>query len=920
MSTVAPSSPRTLPRRLACLPLVVLVSILPLLGSVLGLAPAASAQVTPGSAVTVSRATVDGLGVSRPIALTVGKTQDLRGRERVDVSWTGAQRTPNPGVGAIQREFPMVLMQCRGQDTATSTIDRRTCFMNENYRGDSAGATADSRRPAATDPAGGDYPWATQPAGRGCNGRDGTPADPRNGGRLPYIGADGTIYRFCSFPDKNPGTTPADLVPSSPVLREQAQAVSTGADGTGNSRFEVRTREQHASLGCSASVPCSLVAVPVMQLPCNPASEYASACQMGSQAKTSTSDQANTLLTLYEWWQESNWRNRLSVPLTFLATPDQCALADSRPQLNLDGSELMTPALAQWLPAFCLDPASPYRVSFAPGGDGLARSNLADGTINAALTTQPAASPDRPLVNAPVAITGFVVSFVIDDTRKDGSTRELPEVNLTPRLLAKLLTESYSANGGYDTPFPHSHPLIPDNPALMYVDPDFLAVNPAYAAITTKEPLPYPSLVSVDSDVIYELTRYIVADPAARAFLAGTPDQWGMKLNPAFAGVQWPTGRVELRDTSPERKTSGPNESHNCAQEGLPWLTKTVNPLQSLRETALSVLDAKPTQTTVCATPSQAGQPDIVQPRTLQADRRRATMAISSAGDAAQYGLSTAGLQAGTDPSGQARVVGGAPVFVKPTAATMTAALAATVVDPASGTLGIDYGALAANAYPGTMVVNAAVPTRGLDPALAGSYADFLTKAATTLQVRGTAVGQLADGYVPLPAAVAGVTLAAAGQVRAQLGGTVPVTTPPAVPVGQVPVALGADPRSVAQAPGDGGGGVFGGGAAGGGASLGSGGASGGAAAAVAPGDAAATSATGAGATGPGATKGPGTDAGPAAATRAEQSMAGRWALPTLLALGLAAGVLGPLAFLAGQPGNPARRAGTWLLSRVRGT
>lgn len=885
-------------------------------------AATAAAQAVDPAPRTATRETVDGVGVKRTVSMTVDKTTELQGRERVGVTWRGAQPTANPGAGELQREFPMVLMQCRGVDTATNPIDRRTCFLVSSLRGDANNAQFDALAPAAGDPGGRDVPWAKQVASQPCKGKDGQPVSTEFGAgtKLPYIGADGTLYRFCDNefgPQYNPGSTPPDLTGGATVLRTQSYAASTGPDGTGTYRFETRTKDEHASLGCSATVPCSLVAVPVMQLTCN--STYPdkfAQCAKGSTSAGGTQPE-NTLLAKSQWWQESNWRNHLSIPLQFLPTADQCPLSDPRPQLNLDGSELIAGAMAQWLPGFCLDSTSTYRLSYAPGGDGLARRNLTGGQINAALSTRPVQSADPPVVNAPVAVSGFVVSFVLESTVFGEKTTEVRELNLTPRLLAKLLTQSYPGDDGYATAN-LKHPQLAANPAKLNRDNEFLAVNPGYrAAPGDKQDFPYISLVSVDSDVIYELTRYITSDAKARAWLAGAPDENGMIINPAFSVLSWPSGQIELRDTTAEVK----NDNHTCSQEGVPWLTRLMNPLQSLRETGLSVVDSKPTQTIGCTLPT-AVPPNAPVGREVQPDGFRATLAISSAADAALYQLDTAGLQVGAAPDGR-------PVFVKPSPASMRTALDTMEVDPTTKTLRVDHAKLTAASYPGTMVINTAVRTAGLDAAVAARYGDFLDRAAGPLQSPGTKVGNLPAGYVPLPQPMADVTRAAAAAVRAQNGTPAPVTAPPAVSPDLVPAALAQTNPAVPFAPGAGlsgpittppgdTGALPGPAPSLGAGPLGSPGVSdaGSPPAAAPTGDIAATATPAP----PPASASASPQPTPAAvaATRGEQSTLGRLALPTLLGGGLLIGLLGPVLYLALQPGNPAHTAGAWAYNTLR--
>jgi len=85
------------------------------------------------------------------------------------------------------------------------------------------------------------------------------------------------------------------------------------------------------------------------------------------------------------------------------------------------------------------------------------------------LTSLPVTGSARPLVHAPVAISGFAVSFLIDD----GNSQQVTKLNLTPLLLAKLLTNSYTGNTS-------TEPALAGNPSSLFTDPEFTAVNPGF--------------------------------------------------------------------------------------------------------------------------------------------------------------------------------------------------------------------------------------------------------------------------------------------------------------------------------------------------------------------------------------------------------------------------------------------------------
>src|SRR6202021_148676 len=99
----------------------------------------------------------------------------------------------------------------------------------------------------------------------------------------------------------------------------------------------VRASAQNAALGCSQTVPCSLVAVPIMGISCDPTAttpssdvsqcEEAGAFTPGQLMPNAGGGELAVSGSL--WWSPSNWRNRISVPLSF-ATPDNaCSVVSS---------------------------------------------------------------------------------------------------------------------------------------------------------------------------------------------------------------------------------------------------------------------------------------------------------------------------------------------------------------------------------------------------------------------------------------------------------------------------------------------------------------------------------------------------------------------------------------------------------------
>jgi hypothetical protein len=287
----------------------------------------------------------------------------------------------------------------------------------------------------------------------------------------------------------------------------------------------------------------------------------------------------------------------------------------------------------------------------------------------------------------------------------------------------------------------------------------------------------------------------------------------------------------------------------------------------SLEAATFSIVDAmEPYQECVNTNPPGTPPNWIWSKPARQYFPQRSFMAITSTAYAEAYGLPMAQLQTGTDASG-------APTFAAPTASAMAEALRHTEVDEASGTRRIDHAALPPTAYPATMPVYLAVPTTGLPRDAATDYANFLRRAvSTTYQTPGGEVGQLPAGYVPLPEELRQQARTVADAL------TSPVATTP-------PAAVGGGPTTPAG--------------------NGSGGASAPPPLGTPPGGAAPS--VSAPAPTPSAALSPPL-AQPRAATRADVSAWGAWALPAIFGIGLLVLLAVPLLLVAAQPDHPVRR------------
>lgn len=831
-----------------------------------------------GSAVTVTKnIIVDGGTKTRQATLTVSQTTNLAPRQTLSLSWSGA--TPSDNYSFLANpalsnpvEYPMVLMQCWGSD-ATGTLDPSHCETSDVLNGFTLGVYNETN--TATTP----NPSTTNTWNGGLQGR-----------RLKFQAVNGTWYNMYLGAPGSPATSlPLELLPGGIPLNARGEW-SDPSGSRSNVSFEVRSLDQYPAMGCSDTQACTLVAVPVTPPACVLPVPTGDDCAKGPLALPANGQpgpnnvpyaQTNPYLRSNTWWLQTNWRNRLSVPLSFLKE-NACSVTDTRQAVQIPGSQVASTVMSYyWDPYFCLDPTK-FKLQYIQQSEPSARQFLTTSgpggyENNAVLTSLPVTNSPRPVVHAPVLDAGFAITFLIDN----GSNTQVTQLHLTPLLLAKLITQSYKADSG--------EAALSGNPANLFKDPEFLAVNPGFAlpqgtaldrSDGTNLILPYPT----QTDTIWALTSYINSDPEARAWLNGQPDSYsGMVVNPAFRGYSLPQLATDLRDTTPDpaNYTHPPTTSggvdygsdYPCTTNSIPPYFNLISQgVQGLDNAVTAMLNQQnPAQDTCGNIPNTASYGIFAKPA-QQIIGNRAMLALTSTAQAAEYLLPTAQLQV--------HDINGNRLWVGPSTDSMTAALAYTVEDQATGVLSLDFPHLSSNSYPGTMPVYAAIPTAGLDKTTANDYAQFLRFTATNGQTPGTNIGNLPPGYAPLPSVLTAYTLQAAQHVAAQ-DGVVPA--PPANLPQQIANELGL--------PGSGGNGGNGG--PGSGTGNGSG-----------------TPSTGSAlGSGPHGSKPNGNTPRLAtvAETRGTDSWLAAWGLPILLGLGLLSGIGAPFVRVAAQPGHPVR-------------
>jgi len=727
---------------------------------------------------------------SRTVAVTADVTQSLKDRQGVHISWSGAHPTggvvyDNTSQYAVDQEYPVAILQCRGVDSATAPAAQQltpeTCYTqtpNQRYlpaiRGNFPPYRLD-RYASAADRA---YSvGAPDPLPDSClfpNGADHW---------VHLLAADGTDYaggyNGCGGLSPDQSSVINALNPPSTTF------ATTRTDGTGSADFIVQNAESNATLGCSDTVACAIVVIPIMGISCDPAATGLPAADQppaveladDTAACTSTGSfgaglpgvQGNDFPSAMAvsgqlWWSASNWRNRITIPITMAQTAAVCEVSGGGTPENVYGSEYMLQLTQQWAPKFCLDP-SLFSLQQVQTSEVQAKNLLANGVTNGQYlgvkavyqAGPPAAAFSNPVVQAPTAVTGFGIAFVIDDAKQ----HQVTSLKLDARLLAKLLTMSYPAFTTISDAWSRlpKYQAQAKNPLDIVRDPEFRALNPAAVLPDTTINQVWASstlfAMSSDSDVMSALTSYINADPDARAWLDGRPDPWGMVINPYYKGIKLPVTSWPLLDPTYV------DIQNNCISDGkLPIMPLIAAPVSDPSIIAFNMQYGISNAQVNCVLPTGV---DDANSRRLAGEGReqpgiRFLLGLVGLGDAARFQLPIAELEtqkaAGaadkfTDDIGRS--------FVAPTDASLQSAVKLMDKDPTLNTWTMPYAKLrtdatAAGAYPGTLLMSTDVPTIGLTSTDAGNFAKLLNYAAGPGQTAGTANGDLPAGYLPLTA------------------------------------------------------------------------------------------------------------------------------------------------------------------------
>ena len=477
------------------------------------------------------------------------------------------------------------------------------------------------------------------------------------------------------------------------------------------------------------------------------------------------------------------WSNRIAVPIDFNPVESPCSIDAAARAIS--GSELALNAVVSWQPALCgSGELPPY--TYARTSDSTARLQLTRGTAGMAVVSRPLTQPTDPvrrIVYAPLTASGVVIGFNLERTPSADESKAPPdaqllsgirvaELNLTPRIVAKLLTHSYS-NAVSILYQPAPYEWAANSPRTLFDDPDFLRFNPEFSQFQVLQARQLSSIQipSGTSDAARALWEWVLADPEAKAWVDGQPDQWGMVMNPAYGVVvaanpdSFP--KADPYCYQPRQVTNVPTPYTPPQVCTIDWLPPATSFANAAANTRRAFDNARIGEDLGNPPPFASQYWKRTQP---QAYSQRGFLSVTDSASAELYGIQMARLSRAGD-NGDDRV------FIAPDAAGIAAGVAS--MTPGSEVQMLEPQPLQqpANAYPLSMITYAAIAPLTLDDQARDEYAAFLEYAGTAGQRSGYQTGELPRGYSALPRTLRQQAVDAAYVVRYAELVTVPTTT-----------------------------------------------------------------------------------------------------------------------------------------------
>ncbi|GGH51122.1 hypothetical protein [Microbacterium album] len=323
-------------------------------------------------------------------------------------------------------------------------------------------------------------------------------------------------------------------------------------DGTTEFPFRVQSAAAQPYLGCGdprsgLGERCWLVIVPRGEHSGN---------RPGSDACRSNNTGLHTPFGQYQEYTGRSpidqdctfWDNRVVIPLDFENPYESCPPGAA--ERRVVGSEMLAQAMSSWQPRLCAGDAG-ATFNLATNSGDLVREQLVAGAVDFAGVSRPA-TPENlgedgewllegtDLAYAPLANSAVTIAFLAESHRDFGNML-YRDVRLTPRLVAKLLTQSYRTHTPYR--FTPSATNQNDGRSSAVLRTETIVTDPEWIALGNPSA---PGLRGVSArnafmvsgpqgdDAIRLLWEYVQADADAVAFLRGEPDPWGNRINPYY--------------------------------------------------------------------------------------------------------------------------------------------------------------------------------------------------------------------------------------------------------------------------------------------------------------------------------------------------------------------------------------------------
>ena len=271
-----------------------------------------------------------------------------------------------------------------------------------------------------------------------------------------------------------------------------AQGV-TQKDGTGNAFVDIETTARLPQLACTATHPCSLL---VFENTPN-----------GYDAEKLPADRA-------------------IVPLNFRKSSGDCPPV-THFDVQIEAESSAAAAFYQWAADVCTG-AGAFTVDVTNTSSNNAREQFFAGNVDIGVTSLPPEAAELPpspraYVATPVDLTAVVIAYnIVDPVTK----QQITDVTLSPRLVARLLSSS--------------------DVITLFDDPEFKKLNPGHHfPLTASE----PGVRAEENADTWIVTNWLQHDQRARKFLDGQV-QYGVRVNPAWRGVKYPTSVFEARNPS----------------------------------------------------------------------------------------------------------------------------------------------------------------------------------------------------------------------------------------------------------------------------------------------------------------------------------------------------------------------------------